>query len=919
MLSESQQGKTLAKDLKVKQILDYLQSKPINSQKEAKECFELAQRLRCVGATSMNLRSSRSHAIFVISVHNKATDTKSSLYLVDLAGSERIKKSNVSGSSIDETIAINSSLTTLGKCIIALGDKKSAHVPFRESKLTRVLQDALGGKCKTALIMTLSPQMDDLEETISSLLFGQRAKKVQCRPVVYETQRSATGGVLSEDLRRQLDMKTQLLQEVSSENRRLNAEIAILQDEQGLVQCEQIKKLESKIKQMKKEHQSRLEDMDSLLLQQEKEITKLKNALANSQHQSALQSSENQRALRQDQNRSSKENSSKKQLHNKENAYEALQNMEEKIMRKERDELRMDVEKLMDVITKKDEEIEQLRGEVAYTKEMNEGLEGELDCLEEEIQNLRELREAESEKVVNVQIQNEEDEERSMDAELEVENVKQENVIKMISQETQVNNPICETCEEENSKLERDEDNMSTKEKDLEISIIREELEVTREKLAMSKCENHSLSEEKINMTNLISELRSNEEDLLKQLDQLEKQLIDQQDVERLEIDLERASKHSRNLEEEVGRLRRREEESQYKVEGILNDLAATEAQLKMSRMKTDEIASLNSRLENLIKKLEEESSKRIEGLSQELEMQKKATADLNREKKKIVEELKVEFEEKRDLETILEEYRKKEKANQTSEQELERLKGVLLESDNWNTTKTENSRRSNLEILVEEAQVKIKEFIVQIKPTEGNQNDTRDMQEFISRSLSGPQQTIKKILTSFFTQAYFMDFEKNILGAQSGPQLQQAVVREYAKARQCLRELATNFEGLLLNLAEVELLLKFEESRSDKLSNLITKFKKTLSDPSFEQLRLHFINTYVRLIRKQRAATKIQDFFKQIKQRKKMQRLNKQHRSQYERFQAGSGKNMLQMMMKMTEDAMCEVHSFIGNGDSNN
>ena len=87
----------------------------------------------------MNSKSSRSHAIFILGVFNKVTDVRSSLYLVDLAGSERIKKSNVSGDRIDEAIAINSSLTTLGKCIIALGDKKVAHVPFRESKLTKIL------------------------------------------------------------------------------------------------------------------------------------------------------------------------------------------------------------------------------------------------------------------------------------------------------------------------------------------------------------------------------------------------------------------------------------------------------------------------------------------------------------------------------------------------------------------------------------------------------------------------------------------------------------------------------------------------------------------------------------------------------------------------------------------------------------
>lgn len=110
--------------------------------------------------------------------------TSSVLYLVDLAGSERVKKSKVSGDRLDEAISINSSLTALGKCIHALTDSKTNFVPFRDSKLTRILQDSLGGNSKTSLVVTIGPSIKNMEETLSSLYFGSRAMKVQNKPII---------------------------------------------------------------------------------------------------------------------------------------------------------------------------------------------------------------------------------------------------------------------------------------------------------------------------------------------------------------------------------------------------------------------------------------------------------------------------------------------------------------------------------------------------------------------------------------------------------------------------------------------------------------------------------------------------------------------------------------------------------------
>lgn len=105
-------------------------------------------------------------------------------YLVDLAGSEKISKTGAAGKRLDEAKTINLSLTTLGMVIFALTEKKSTHVPYRDSKLTRVLQDSLGGNSKTTLIVTCSPSPYNESETIGTLRFGIRAKSIKNRPKI---------------------------------------------------------------------------------------------------------------------------------------------------------------------------------------------------------------------------------------------------------------------------------------------------------------------------------------------------------------------------------------------------------------------------------------------------------------------------------------------------------------------------------------------------------------------------------------------------------------------------------------------------------------------------------------------------------------------------------------------------------------
>ena len=150
-------------DLKIKEnsakgiYIDNLTERYIGSDAEVYQIMKIGNENRQVASTSMNDTSSRSHSIFLMTVSQTNLDDGSSisgtLYLVDLAGSEKVAKTNVRGQQLDEAKGINKSLSTLGKVINALTDKKITHIPYRESKLTRILSESLGGNAKTCLII----------------------------------------------------------------------------------------------------------------------------------------------------------------------------------------------------------------------------------------------------------------------------------------------------------------------------------------------------------------------------------------------------------------------------------------------------------------------------------------------------------------------------------------------------------------------------------------------------------------------------------------------------------------------------------------------------------------------------------------------------------------------------------------------
>ncbi|XP_040204151.1 kinesin-like protein KIF3C isoform X1 [Rana temporaria] len=182
--------------------------------KEIEHVMNLGNQARSVASTNMNEHSSRSHTIFVITIECSELGVDGQehirvgkLNLVDLAGSERQSKTGMNGDRPKEASKINLSLSALGNVISALVDGRSTHIPYRDSKLTRLLQDSLGGNAKTIMVATLGPVSHHYDETLSTLRFANRAKNIKNKPKINE------------------DPKDTLLREFQEEIARLKAQL----------------------------------------------------------------------------------------------------------------------------------------------------------------------------------------------------------------------------------------------------------------------------------------------------------------------------------------------------------------------------------------------------------------------------------------------------------------------------------------------------------------------------------------------------------------------------------------------------------------------------------------------------------------------------------------------------------------------
>lgn len=186
-------------------VVQNLSQHPVHNVEDCEKLLSIGNNNRAVGGTNMNATSSRSHSIFSICVEQVAkeeeggddedlellkfgrtTIKRGKLNLVDLAGSERQTKTGATGDRLKEATKINLSLSALGNVISALVDGKTKHIPYRDSKLTRLLQDSLGGNTKCLMIACISPASSNYDETLSTLRYANRAKNISNKPTLNE-------------------------------------------------------------------------------------------------------------------------------------------------------------------------------------------------------------------------------------------------------------------------------------------------------------------------------------------------------------------------------------------------------------------------------------------------------------------------------------------------------------------------------------------------------------------------------------------------------------------------------------------------------------------------------------------------------------------------------------------------------------
>uniref|UniRef100_A0A1I7W2L8 Kinesin motor domain-containing protein n=1 Tax=Loa loa TaxID=7209 RepID=A0A1I7W2L8_LOALO len=275
------------KNLKVREhkvlgpMVDGLSVLAVSSFEQIASLIEEGNKSRTVAATNMNTESSRSHAVFNIRLTQAITDTEngftgekmSKISLVDLAGSERAQKSGAVGKRLEEGGNINKSLTTLGMVISALAERshnngmsKQKFIPYRDSVLTWLLKDSLGGNSRTVMIATISPAADNYEETLSTLRYADRATKIVNHAIINE------------------DPNAKVIRELREEVETLRAQISQTVKEQNETEelRERLAESERLVELMNKSWDERLKDTETVYRERQKDLAEIGISVAGS-------------------------------------------------------------------------------------------------------------------------------------------------------------------------------------------------------------------------------------------------------------------------------------------------------------------------------------------------------------------------------------------------------------------------------------------------------------------------------------------------------------------------------------------------------------------------------------------------------------------------------------------------------------
>ncbi|XP_015836301.1 osmotic avoidance abnormal protein 3 isoform X5 [Tribolium castaneum] len=264
-----------------------LTSHPVHNAAECEHFLNLGSKNRIIGATLMNQNSSRSHSIFTISieqitnVNNNESFKKGKLNLVDLAGSERQAKTGATGDRLKEATKINLSLSALGNVISALVDGKAKHIPYRDSKLTRLLQDSLGGNTRTLMIACISPSSRDYVETLSTLRYANRAKNIHNKPRVNEDPKDTMLRQYQEEIERLKSLLGQQvkIEEVKEIETSPNSDLDAKRDQLIQEYQQEMEKLKNLHECEKHEKENVLKQIDLIKDEYEKNIEKLNSEI----------------------------------------------------------------------------------------------------------------------------------------------------------------------------------------------------------------------------------------------------------------------------------------------------------------------------------------------------------------------------------------------------------------------------------------------------------------------------------------------------------------------------------------------------------------------------------------------------------------------------------------------------------------
>ncbi|XP_023954901.1 chromosome-associated kinesin KIF4 [Bicyclus anynana] len=262
LLSGKERGHSIIEireDINKGVVLPGITELPVTSTMETMMALERGSIGRVTGSTAMNQASSRSHAVFTIIIAKESrTDknlaTTSKFHLVDLAGSERIKKTKAVGERLKEGVKINQGLLALGNVISALGDGTNrSFISYRDSKLTRLLQDSLGGNSLTLMVACVSPADYNLDETVSTLRYADRARRIRNKPIINQDAKAAEILRLNKLVN---DLRLQLIGKVPSVSEDNNEQLQ-----------EQLDKEKAKYAELLKKHKQVTEHLGNMLIE----------------------------------------------------------------------------------------------------------------------------------------------------------------------------------------------------------------------------------------------------------------------------------------------------------------------------------------------------------------------------------------------------------------------------------------------------------------------------------------------------------------------------------------------------------------------------------------------------------------------------------------------------------------------------